>query len=305
MISVKNLTKSFGSLRAVDNVSFSIDKGEFYSLLGPNGAGKTTTIQMLSGLMQPASGAISVNGKSPKDSQDFKKSIGVVPQELSLYGDLTVKDNLRFWGDLYKVEPSVLTKRVEETIAFIELSDRKNDRVKKLSGGMKRRVNIASALLHQPPVLFMDEPTVGIDPQSRNMMYEMFEKLRDQGTTILYTSHYMEEVERLSSRIGIIDQGKIITEGTLDEIRDKHMNARQVVVEADTSKLSENDFLSTGFAVSIENGTIKTDTKNTSKAISEITKFLDGKNIDVKNIDIRKANLESIFLKLTGKALRE
>jgi len=305
MISVKNLTKSFGSLTAVHNVSFSIDKGEFYSLLGPNGAGKTTTIQMLSGLMKPASGEISVNGKSPKDSQDFKKSIGVVPQELSLYGDLSVKDNLRFWGELYKVEASVLTERVEETIAFIELSDRKNDRVKKLSGGMKRRVNIASALLHQPPVLFMDEPTVGIDPQSRNMMYEMFEKLRDQGTTILYTSHYMEEVERLSSRIGIIDQGKIITEGTLDEIRDKHMNARQVVVEADTSKLSEKDFLSTGFAVLIENGTIKTDTKNTSKAISVITKILDGRNIDVKNIDIRKANLESIFLKLTGKALRE
>lgn len=306
MIEVNNLTKLFGELTAVNNISFKVNKGEFYGLLGPNGAGKSTTIQILSGLFSPDKGTFSINGKTPDQHQAFKKSIGVVPQELSLYDELTIDENLRFWGKLNGVTGVELKNRIAETLAFIQLEKRRTSRVKHLSGGMKRRVNIAAALIHNPEVIFMDEPTVGIDPQSRNMMYEMLEQLKEEKRTIVYTSHYMEEVERLSTRIGIIDEGKIITEGTLEEIREKHMNNRKIIITTDCKTLPATFALeSLEFPASFTDGILEVETAEINRAIAQISALLDQHHIDIKYIDIRKANLESIFLKLTGKELRE
>ena len=220
MIDVSNLRKTFGAIEALKGVSFKIPQGECYGLLGPNGAGKTTTISILSTIIKPDEGEVNIAGYDlRKNPLDCKKNIGVVTQEIALYNELSAYDNLLFWGGMYKVPGQELLNRLDETLDLLGLTDRKNDKVKTYSGGMKRRVNLASALLHRPKILFMDEPTVGIDPQSRNLIFEVVEKLHKEGMTIVYTTHYMEEAERLCDCIGIIDNGKIIAQGTLNELR--------------------------------------------------------------------------------------
>jgi len=307
MIDVSNLKKSFDTIDALKGISFNIPQGECYGLLGPNGAGKTTTISIMSTLIEPNEGEVSIAGYDlKKNPLECKKNIGVVTQEIALYNELSAYDNLLFWGGLYHIPKPELTARIDEIVNLLGLADRKNDKVKTYSGGMKRRINIASALLHRPKVLFMDEPTVGIDPQSRNLIFEVIEKLHNEGMTIVYTTHYMEEAERLCDRIGIIDNGEIIAHGTLDELKTSGSMKETVVISFtnltderftkianDWKDLQRFDDIIHFYSMNIQN--------DLSKMILKCNKV----GLDIINIDIRKINLETIFLSLTGKQLRD
>ncbi|MBW6466346.1 MAG: ATP-binding cassette domain-containing protein, partial [Brevefilum sp.] len=219
ILEVQNLVKKYGDLRAVNGISFSVQEGEIFSLLGPNGAGKTTTISILSTLFAPTAGDAFVCGHSvTKEPMAVKRAIGVVPQEIALYEDLTALENLNFWGKMYGLSGGELSSRIDEVLEQIGLKDRAKQRIKTYSGGMKRRVNIGVGLLHKPRLLFMDEPTVGIDPQSRRAILDSVKELNRSGMTILYTTHYMEEAQELSDRVGIIDHGELIALGTQKEL---------------------------------------------------------------------------------------
>jgi ABC-2 type transport system ATP-binding protein len=307
MIDVSNLRKTFKTIEALKDISFNIPQGECYGLLGPNGAGKTTTISILCTIIKPDEGEVNIAGydllKSPLDC---KKNIGVVTQEIALYNELSAYDNLLFLGGMYKVSRQELLKRLDETLNLLGLTDRKNDKVKTYSGGMKRRVNLASALLHKPKILFMDEPTVGIDPQSRNLIFEVVEKLHKEGMTIVYTTHYMEEAERLCDCIGIIDNGKIIAQGTLNELRTLGSMKESVVISY-TNLTNEcyniiekewNDLQRIDDTIHFYSMNIQGDL---SKIILKCNEF----GLDIRHIDIQKINLETIFLSLTGKQLRD
>ena len=218
-VDVRNLVKTFGKHEAVKGVSFTIGKGEIFGLLGPNGAGKSTTINMMCGYLQPTSGDTLVEGISiNKEARRVKRMLGVVPQEIALYQDLTSSENLEFFGEIYGLSSKVRRERADEILHFVGLYDRRKEPIKNFSGGMQRRINMAIAMIHRPTFLMMDEPTVGVDPQSRENIFDTIEKLRDQGTTILYTTHYMEEAERLCNHIAIIDEGHIIAMGTLEQL---------------------------------------------------------------------------------------
>ena len=220
-IQVRGLTKKFGSFTAVDNISFSVKRGETFAFLGPNGAGKTTTIKMLTTLLRPTSGTMLVNGYDPIFDQDaVRRSFGIVFQDPSLDDELTAYENMEFHGVLYKVPDNILEKRIEELLIFVELWDRKNDFVKHFSGGMKRRLEIARGLLHTPQVLFLDEPTIGLDPQTRNHIWKYLKDLNSTaGITVFFTTHYMDEAERVADRVAIIDHGRIITGGSPAELK--------------------------------------------------------------------------------------
>jgi ABC-2 type transport system ATP-binding protein len=220
MIQVRSVSKSFGNIEAVKNVSFNIDKGEIFGILGPNGAGKSTIVNILNTLVKPDKGEVIIDGVSIRDDGDTIKLImGVVPQEIALYEELTAYENLMFWGGLYDIPKSELKANVSKTLEIVDLVSRKDDRIKTFSGGMKRRINIACSLLHNPKILILDEPTVGVDPQNRNHIFEVIERLNSEGMTIIYTTHYMEEAERFCDKIAIIDNGAIIAQGTIEELR--------------------------------------------------------------------------------------
>ena len=308
MITVENLKKSYGTHVALNGINFSIKEGEFYGLLGPNGAGKTTTISIISTIVEPDSGKVTINNMDlQKNKVACKKIIGVVPQEIALYDKLSAVENLHFWGSLYNVEKSLLDKRIHENLELLGLADRKDDKIKNYSGGMKRRINIAAALLHQPKILFMDEPTVGIDPQSRNLIFDVVEKLHKNGMTIIYTTHYMEEAEKFCDRIGIIDKGEIIVQGTFNELREFSKMKESILVRyANTGNEIENkikqnlkgDFALNGNEIIFSCNDIKSDLPKVVNACSEI-------GLELSHIDIQQVNLETIFLKLTGKQLRD
>jgi len=216
MLNIKALRKSFGTLVAVDDVSFSIDAGQLVGLLGPNGAGKTTTVSMIAGLLTPDRGEVLVAGKRlAGDTDPLKRRIGLVPQDLALYDELSARDNLQFFGALYDLGGAALDRAIASALDLVGLADRVRDRVKTFSGGMKRRLNLAASLLHDPDILLLDEPTVGVDPQSRNAIFENLETLKRRGKALLYTTHYMEEAERLADRVVVIDHGKVIADDTL------------------------------------------------------------------------------------------
>lgn len=307
MIDVLNLRKTFNTIEALKGISFNILQGECYGLLGPNGAGKTTTISMMSTLVKPDEGEVNIAGYDiRKNPLACKKSIGVVTQEIALYSELSAYDNLIFWGGMYEISKKELAARIGQTLDLLALTDRKNDKVKTYSGGMKRRINIASALLHRPKILLMDEPTVGIDPQSRNLIFEVIEKLHEEGMTIIYTTHYMEEAERLCDRIGIIDNGKIIAQGTLDELRTSGSMKETVVVSF--YNLTDEHYLSI-----VSNwkdlrrfhDTIHFYSMNIQGDLSKIVLMCNTLGLEIRHMDIQKINLENIFLSLTGKQLRD
>ena len=234
IVTVQGLVKKFDDLVAVDHIDFSIAEGEIFGLLGPNGAGKTTTISMISGLLDATEGDVIVDGHSVRKKPGaVKQVLGVVPQEVALYPTLTARENLAFWGRMYGLGGKELSSAVDEALELAGLADRAKERIEKYSGGMKRRINIAAGILHKPRVLLMDEPTVGIDPQSRNHILEQVKELNTAGMTVLYTSHYMEEVEFLCDRVGIMDHGKVIAMGTIDELRKVVGDADIVAVELD------------------------------------------------------------------------
>ncbi|MEQ6124109.1 ABC transporter ATP-binding protein [Pseudotenacibaculum sp. MALMAid0570] len=306
MIQVTNLSKSYSDIKAVDGVSFFIKRGEVFGLLGPNGAGKSTTLHMMSSLLKSDTGTIQIDGVTLNgDSKKFKQLIGVVPQEISLYEELSAYDNLMFWGNLYKIPSKELKERISKTLQLIGLFDRKNDLIKTYSGGMKRRINIAAALLHQPKVLLMDEPTVGIDPQSRNHIFEVIEELNKQGMTIIYTTHYMEEVERLCNSIAIIDSGKIIAQGTQEELQE--LVPAKEIVELEFNFLSENQVIQLKEMLSYQ--MIQKENKliieSSVRELSQIITACNSLDLTIKDIQLQKINLETIFLNLTGKQLRD
>jgi ABC-2 type transport system ATP-binding protein len=307
MISVSNLTKNYNTIQALKGISFEIEQGEFFGLLGPNGAGKTTTISIMSTILEPDDGSVCIGGFDLKKNPNKCKSIiGVVPQEIALYGELSAYDNLKFWGSLYNVPKKELKSRIDEMLELFGLDERKNDLVKTYSGGMKRRINIASALLHKPRILFMDEPTVGIDPQSRNLIFEVIEKLHKEGITIVYTTHYMEEAERFCDKIGIIDNGQIIAQGTLEQLKSLCEIKETIVVSFEnlTDNLFEKISVEWNELKRVDNS-IHFFSSEVEKDLSVIILKCNKTGLVISNINIQKVNLETIFLSLTGKQLRD
>jgi ABC-2 type transport system ATP-binding protein len=233
ILDVRHLRKSFGSLLAVDDVSLTLEKGELLGLLGPNGAGKTTTVSMISGLLAPEAGEVLIDSrKLAGDTDPSKRRIGLVPQDLALYDELSAAANLRFFGALFSLSGSALDRAMRSALELVGLADRSNDAVKTFSGGMKRRLNLAAGLLHDPDILLLDEPTVGVDPQSRNAIFDNLEELKHRGKALLYTTHYMEEVERLADRIVIIDHGRVIADDTLGGLQARHGSSGVATLEA-------------------------------------------------------------------------
>lgn len=308
-IEVQNLQKHFGDFIAVKGVSFEVGKGEIFSLLGPNGAGKSTTISMLSCLLQPTAGDACVMGHSIiREAQAVKSVIGIVPQDIALYGDLSARENLTFWGRMYGLHGSELARRVDEVLEIIGLVERQKDRVDKFSGGMKRRVNIGAALMHKPAVIIMDEPTVGIDPQSRRHILDNIKELNAHGMTVLYTTHYMEEAQELSTHIAIMDQGKIIACGTNSELV-------KIVGELDRIDLAVNTESENVVAawqstpgvhrVTREDGHLTVLAEDSNQVLPHLFESATQVGVRVTSVEIQEPNLEAVFMHLTGKALRE
>jgi ABC-2 type transport system ATP-binding protein len=316
ILQVNNLVKKYGDNEAVKGVSFSVEEGEVFGLLGPNGAGKTTTISMLTGLFPPTSGTATVGGFDILQELDQVKKInGLVPQDLALYSTLSARANLSFFGRIYGLRGKALKERVEDVLRVVALTDRADDAVETFSGGMKRRVNIAAGLVHQPRLLFLDEPTVGVDPQSRNHIFESVLRLnRERGMSIIYTSHYMEEVELLCNRAAIIDQGRIIA---LDTIKNLIAMLGGGIIHvglphADQALLGQLSALPAvkQAALAPTTGTdgpalVKIEAEHSQRALVNLIGFLGERDIPITALEILEPNLESVFLHLTGKKLRE
>jgi ABC-2 type transport system ATP-binding protein len=311
ILEVKNLAKQYGDFKAVKDISFDIKEGEIFSLLGPNGAGKTTTISMLSTLYAPTSGDATIGGHSiAKNPMGVKQVIGVVPQELALYEDLTAKENLLFWGQMYGLSGKPLTQRVDEVLEQIGLTDKASNRVKTYSGGMKRRVNIGVGLLHKPRLLFMDEPTVGIDPQSRRAILDTVKDLNKQGMTVLYTTHYMEEAEELSNRVGIIDHGQLIAIGTQKELTQQVGETETLILHIgendDAEALARSlDGVKDILEASAGEHEVSVIAHEAEDILAAVVTKANERGIRIRSIDIREPNLEAVFLHLTGRALRD
>jgi len=330
MVETKDLAKTFGNakrgeVQAVKGINLQIQKGEIFSLLGPNGAGKTTTISMISGLTAPTRGDATIGGYSiRRQPLEAKRLLGVVPQEIALYPSLSARENLEFFGRMYGLGGKDLAQRVDGMLDFVELTDRQHDRVETYSGGMKRRVNIAAGLLHDPQVVYMDEPTVGIDPQSRRRILDTVKLLRDQrGMTVLYTTHLMEEAQELSDRVGIIDHGEIIALGTPGDLiqqvgeQDKLVfKVSQSVVSAEMLehiRSSVEGVTRASFDPPGEVGENKTNISGLlivnaargRKALPFIIRLAEEAGIEIESVEVREPDLEAVFLHLTGRELRD
>ena len=309
LLEVKNISKGFKDIKAVDNLSFNVEKGEIFGLLGPNGAGKSTTISMISTLFLPTEGEILYEGINIiNEPKKIQKDLGIVPQEIALYPTLSGYQNLYFWGHTYGIRGKELKSRIYEISETIGLKDRLKDNVEKYSGGMKRRLNIGAALLHKPKLLIMDEPTVGIDPQSRNHILETINILNREGMTIIYTSHYMEEAEGLCTRIGIMDKGKMMAMGTTDELINIVKGKEKIKVKFDnvSDELIANiKVLNYIDEVQVNGKDINLITLNGKTIFEDLIDIAKRTNEKILSINIKKPNLESVFLHLTGRALRD
>jgi len=308
-IEVQDLHKNRGEVKAVQGVSFSVRQGEIFSLLGPNGAGKTTTILMLSCLLRPDAGDARVMGHSIRsDPMGVKSALGVVPQDIALYEDLSARENLTFWGKMYGLRGAMLKQRVDEVLGIIGLSDRAKGRVGKFSGGMKRRVNIGVALLHKPQVIYMDEPTVGIDPQSRRNILDGVVALKNQGMTVLYTTHYMEEAPELSDHIAILDHAKLIVSGTREELIKivGELDRITLTLNAESARLIEAWQAVRGVKrLDAGDGTISLLVDDSNQVLPRLFDAASASGVRITSVDIQEPNLESVFLHLTGRALRD
>jgi len=308
IIRVDGLVKRYKELIAVDNFSMTVNEGEILGLLGPNGSGKSTTINCILSLLEYDKGTITINGKemTPK-SYDLKRMIGVVPQEVSVFEELNVYENIDFFCGLYVEDKVQRKKLVQEAIDFVGLEEFKKFRPKKLSGGLKRRLNIACGIAHKPKIIFFDEPTVAVDPQSRNKILEGIEKLREEGATIIYTSHYMEEVEQLADRIIIIDKGQLIAEGTVDELKSMIKKSEMIKIEA--QGISEEDLnkirnLENIYSADYDGRNLKIEAGKGNNVV-EVIKVLEEKGYRMKNVYSEQPTLNDVFLELTGKELRD
>ncbi len=313
LVEIHNLIKRYtpDGPNAVDDISFTIREGEIFSLLGPNGAGKTTTISMVSTLLKPTSGTATVNGHNVQSNpMAVRRSIGVVPQELALYSELSARENLRFWGEMRGLGGAALQEEIDKKLALMDLTDRAKDRVDTFSGGMKRRLNLAVGLLGNPPLVMLDEPTVAIDPQSRRYILDYVKALNEKGTSVLYTTHYMEEAQELSDRIGIIDHGKLIALGTLDELTrmvgEHEMLLLQLYQSEGGQTLADAVAVFDGVhQASADDGAVVLNVESAEAMLPKVLSKAGTLDLSVRNIEIREPNLETVFLHLTGRALRD
>lgn len=328
LLQVEGLARQFkinskGVIDAVKGISFYIGTGEVYSLLGPNGAGKSTTIAMISGLIEPTRGEAFIDGHSiQREPLQAKRLLGVVPQEIALYPKLSARQNLEFFGRMYGLSGSMLARRVDEVLDIIDLAERQHDKIETFSGGMKRRVNIGVGLIHQPRLIYMDEPTVGVDPQSRRRILDTVLHLRDElGMSVLYTTHYMEEAQELSDRVGIIDHGEIIAEGTVGELIRQVGEEDRLVLHVGDQVLPAG--LTERLRAEVEGITevhveqhmpedaLSPDTiltilaKRGRKALPDLLQVAASAGLDVISVEVREPDLEAVFLHLTGRALRD
>ncbi|GGH78415.1 ABC-2 type transport system ATP-binding protein [Pullulanibacillus pueri] len=309
VLEMKHLTRKFGDFIAVDNVTLAIDEGEIFGFLGTNGAGKSTTINMIAGLLHHTKGEIRILGKDVTKNKKFAKShIGMVPQDIAIYEDLTAYENIQFFAGLYGLRGQKLKEQVEEALKFVGLSDKAKSFPKTFSGGMKRRLNIACAIAHRPKLIIMDEPTVGIDPQSRNYILSSVRKLNEMGCTIIYTSHYMEEVEEICSRIAIIDHGKIIAEGTKEQLKAIITNTKDIWIginSTDTLDLSQLKLINGVKEVKVEEDVIKINSSADVNNLNTIIQYFIAAGIEIRTVEEQAPNLDTVFLTLTGRNLRD
>ena len=325
ILEANHLVKKYGDLTAVNDVSFAIEEGEVFGLLGPNGAGKSTAIAMLSGLFAPTSGGATIGGLDVvRDLAKVKQIIGVVPQDLALYPTLSGRENVRFFGELYGLRGKALHARVDEVIGYVGMSERANDRVQTYSGGMKRRINLAAGLVNQPRLLFLDEPTVGVDPQSRNHIFESVARLnREHGMSILYTTHYMEEAERLCQRVGIIDRGKLIALDTpkrliaslgggilqlgLAAADERVCAAVEALPAVRSAAFAESAPAQSEDAAAAFDGKaiLKIEASHGNDALLQVLHYCNEADVEILSLDLLEPSLETVFLNLTGKSLRD
>jgi len=310
MLEIDGLVKRYGDRVAINGISFSILEGEIFGLLGPNGAGKTTTISVLATLLPADGGKVTIAGRDlAREAGQVKPLIGFVPQELALYPTLSAWDNLAFFGRVYRLHGAALNERIAAVLELVGLSDRARDAVRTFSGGMKRRLNIAAGLIHQPRLLFLDEPTVGVDPQSRNFIFEHVERLKAEGMTILYTTHYMEEAERLCDRVAIMDQGEILaldTPRALISLLGGGVIYIGLPAGAGEALLpAMRDLPHVVRAASGEDSRLKVETSDARAGLLELIELCSTRDVAILSLEVLEPNLESVFLHLTGRRLRE
>jgi ABC-2 type transport system ATP-binding protein len=307
ILEVIDLHKRYGATVALDRVSFQVHEGEIFGLLGPNGAGKTTLLSIVSGLLDTTAGEARLFGRNALPlSKDLRRQIGIVPQELALYGELSARENLLFFGRLYGFNGTTLTRRVDEVLAAVGLADRAGSKVDTFSGGMKRRLNLGAALVHQPMLLFLDEPTTGVDPHSRNHLFEEIRRVNAGGTTVVYTSHYMEEVQALCSRVGILDHGRLIACDTVAGLLQQMPGLIRLRVAKISQSLRERLEQLSGVEWSTPDWqTLELQGRDVKATLLRVVAILNDLNLELINLETQEPNLERVFLHLTGRGLRD
>jgi ABC-2 type transport system ATP-binding protein len=306
-LEVADLTKQYGAVKALNGVSFTVGEGELFGLLGPNGAGKTTLLSILSCLLRPTSGEVRLQGRRVQQGDRWvRRLIGAVPQELALYGDLTARENLQFFGELYGLRGAELRERVKSVLAAVALEDKANDRVNTFSGGMKRRLNMGAALVHRPLLLLLDEPTVGVDPQSRNHIFEEVRRLNAAGVTILYISHYMEEVQALCPRVGIMDHGRLVACAEAAELLRRLNGLIRINVPRVTSVLRERLAELPDCSLSVaDESALELNCRDVKATLVRLVAILNELQVELISLETEEPNLERVFLHLTGRDLRD